>query len=175
MSLKKQSVLLVEDDPHDVLLFGYHLKQLSLEVVDVSNGESAETYLQGSVALRSRSKRRLPSAVFLDLNLPGKSGFEVLTWIRQRSELSKLPVIVLTGSSRTIDVYRAYELGANSYLVKPADVSSLLALSDTLKLGWAAPGRETTPISHARSDAILPQPTSESSVAHETSKSSRPF
>jgi two-component system response regulator len=72
----------------------------------------------------------------LDLKLPGLSGFEVLTWIRQHPKLNKTQVVVLTGSRKSLDVYRSYELGANSYLVKPVRPEDLRSLADSLKLPW---------------------------------------
>jgi len=72
----------------------------------------------------------------LDLKLPRKSGHEVLEWLRQQSTLRRLPVVVLTASSESSDVNLAYDLGANSYLVKPVTFDSLVQMVKTLNLYW---------------------------------------
>jgi DNA-binding response OmpR family regulator len=74
--------------------------------------------------------------VLLDLKLPRRSGLEVLEWIREREGLKRLPVVVLTSSKEVADVNRAYDLGANSYLVKPVSFNSLLELVKSLEVYW---------------------------------------
>src|SRR5262249_7523580 len=70
----------------------------------------------------------LPSLVLLDLKMPRMHGFEVLTWIRKHPLLKGMVVIVLTASNQASEINRAYELGANSYLVKPVELSSLVEM-----------------------------------------------
>jgi len=72
----------------------------------------------------------------LDLKLPGRDGFEVLRWIRQQPELKALRVVVLTSSDRIQDVNLAYQLGANSFLVKPVDFERFVEISQALKGYW---------------------------------------
>jgi CheY-like chemotaxis protein len=74
--------------------------------------------------------------VLLDLKLPRKSGLEVLAWLRGHDTLRRLPVVVLTSSREAPDVRRAYDLGANSYLVKPVGFEALRQLVETLGLYW---------------------------------------
>jgi CheY-like chemotaxis protein len=80
--------------------------------------------------------RAVPMLVLLDLKLPRKSGHEVLEWLRQQPNLKRLPVVVLTASSESSDVNRAYDLGANSYLVKPVTFDALVEMVKTLNLYW---------------------------------------
>jgi len=72
----------------------------------------------------------------MDLKMPRKSGLEVLEWVRRQPGLKRLPIIVLTSSNQSPDINRAYELGANSYLVKPAGFDSLLDLVKNLDMYW---------------------------------------
>ncbi|MBD2097951.1 response regulator [Trichocoleus sp. FACHB-591] len=132
------SVLLVEDDPNDVLLIQRAFTKANLpapmQVLD--NGEAAVLYLSGQDPYRDRHQHPLPSLVLLDLKLPCRSGHEVLAWLRQQPELKRLPVIVLTSSQEMGDVNRAYDLGANSYLVKPVAFNALLDIVKMLDLYW---------------------------------------
>ena len=140
MSFSSQTILLVEDDPDDTALLERTFS--SLEAVKalqcVPAGELAISYLDGEGQFANREQYPLPTLIFLDLKLPGLSGFEVLTWVRQHPRLSKTQVVVLTGSSKSLDVYRAYELGANSYLVKPVRREDLEGLAKSLNLPWLA-------------------------------------
>jgi CheY-like chemotaxis protein len=133
-----ETILMVEDRPADVLLirraFGKANIRNPLQVI--SNGEDAIAYLAGTGAFTDRDASPLPCLILLDLKLPRKSGLEVLSWLRAQPELKRLPVIVLTSSKETSDVNRAYELGANSYLVKPVMFDTLLGMITTLGLYW---------------------------------------
>lgn len=114
------SVLLVDDDPGDVLLvreaFQDHKVGNLLSVV--SDGVEAVEYVraQGSYSDASR-----PDLILLDLNLPRKSGIEVLQEIKSDPALSTIPVVVLTTSEAEEDILRAYKLHANAYITKPVD------------------------------------------------------
>jgi CheY-like chemotaxis protein len=133
-----ETILMVEDRPADVLLirraFGKANIRNPLQVI--SNGEDAIAYLAGTGTFTDRDASPLPCLILLDLKLPRKSGLEVLSWLRAQPELKRLPVIVLTSSKETSDVNRAYELGANSYLVKPVMFDTLLGMITTLGLYW---------------------------------------
>jgi CheY-like chemotaxis protein len=133
-----ETILMVEDRPADVLLirraFGKANIRNPLQVI--GNGEDAIAYLAGTGAFTDRDASPLPCLILLDLKLPRKSGLEVLSWLRAQPELKRLPVIVLTSSKETSDVNRAYELGANSYLVKPVMFDTLLEMITTLGLYW---------------------------------------
>jgi len=130
--------LLAEDDPNDVLLIqrAFQRTHLANPVQVVRDGEEALAYLSGQGAFADRERHPLPVLMLMDLKMPRKTGLEVLAWLRQQPGLKRLPVIVLTSSNQSPDVNRAYELGANSYLVKPAGFDSLLELVKNLDMYW---------------------------------------
>ncbi len=114
------SVLLVEDDPGDVLLireaFAEH--KVGNVLSTVSDGVQAMKYVRGEGEYVGRER---PDLVLLDLNLPRKSGAEVLAEIKGDPELATIPVIVLTTSEAEEDVMRSYKMHANAYVTKPVD------------------------------------------------------
>ncbi len=140
MSLARETILLVEDDANDTLLLQRTFSRFNLAkpLQVVASGEHAIAYLDGKEPYSDRATFPIPTLVFLDLKLPGLSGFEVLTWVRQQPKLVRIQVVVLTGSNKSLDVYRAYELGASSYLVKPIQPAGIASLAESLKLPWLA-------------------------------------
>ena len=76
----------------------------------------------------------MPVLILLDLKLPRKSGLEVLAWVKGQESLKRVPVVVLTSSKESVDVGRAYDLGVNSYLVKPVEFDDLLYMVTTLNM-----------------------------------------
>ncbi len=129
-------ILYVEDEETDVLLLQHVLSRAGISnlLKTVKDGKAAKDYLAGNPPYTDRRLYPLPGLVLLDLNLPYWSGFEVLEWIRQQPTLRRLPVVVFSSSSRPDDVARAYDAGANAYLVKPNALAELttqvLALRD---------------------------------------------
>jgi CheY-like chemotaxis protein len=75
----------------------------------------------------------MPSVMLLDLNMPRKNGFDVLTWVRAQPRFKRLPVIVLSASMRPEDVERAFDLGASSFLVKPSTIGELISMMRCLR------------------------------------------
>jgi CheY-like chemotaxis protein len=132
--------LLAEDNEDDLLLIERAFRKAGLpyRVRAVRDGEEAVDYLAGRGSYADRLAHPLPCVLLLDLKLPRRSGFEVLTWVRGQAGLRRLPVVVLTSSEQMADVNRAYDLGANTYLVKPATVEALRDLVRTLDLYWIA-------------------------------------
>ncbi len=138
MTDKLYTILLVEDDSNDVLLIqrAFRKSDVANPIQVVGDGEEAIAYLRGRDPYADRERTPLPVLLLLDLKLPRKSGFEVLEWLRQQPGLKRLPVVVLTSSGETPDINRAYDLGANSYLVKPVRFEGLLRMVQTLDLYW---------------------------------------
>ncbi|MFB2918752.1 MULTISPECIES: response regulator [Aerosakkonema] len=135
----KHTILLVEDNPADVLLMKRafrkeDLSDISLQVVE--DGDAAVLYLSGEGEYCDRERYPIPALILLDLKLPRRSGHEVLAWLRQQPQLKRLPVIILTSSKETIDVNQAYDLGVNSYLVKPPGFGALGEMLKTINLYW---------------------------------------
>ena len=138
MSSRSEPILLVEDDENDVALLQRAVKRAgivtSLQVV--RNGEEAIAYLDGNGQYEDRSQYPFPVLMLLDLNLPGMTGLEVLARVRERHHVKRMPVVVLSASKTDEDVNQAYELGANSYVVKPMSFDMLSELVKSLELYW---------------------------------------
>lgn len=134
------TILHVEDDPNDVLLVERAIKKSNAPVLlrSVGDGDKAVAYLKGDESFSNREQFPLPNLVLLDLKMPRKSGLEVLGWIRENAELKRLPVVVFTSSKHDQDINRAYDLGANSYLVKPVGFDSLLDTVRQIQSYWGA-------------------------------------
>ena len=132
------SILLVEDNPDDVLFLTRAARhaEISTGFHVASDGQEAIDYLSGAGKFSDKTKYPMPSLVLLDLKLPCKSGLEVLKWIRENQSLKPLPVIMLTTSAENSDVERSYRMGANAYLVKPANMNELTAILKSLKTFW---------------------------------------
>lgn len=132
------SILLVEDDSTDVLLLrrAFDKGGVTNPLQVVSDGEQAVAYLSGQGDYGDRQRYPLPSLILLDIALPRRSGFEVLTWMRQDPGLRRLPVIMLTSSGQPGDISRAYDAGANAYHVKPSGFDELLEFVEALKAYW---------------------------------------
>jgi CheY-like chemotaxis protein len=128
-------VLLVEDNPGDVRLTQEVLREsrVPTEVKVASDGEEALDYLQ---ARGEHATRKRPSLVLLDLNLPRKSGLEVLAECKSDDSLRRVPVVVLSGSSASHDVARAYDLHANAYVTKPLDLDEFIATLRAVEGFW---------------------------------------
>ncbi|RCJ34784.1 two-component system response regulator [Nostoc minutum NIES-26] len=138
MNTDQQIILLAEDDSNQVLLIRRALRKANLTqpLQVVSNGEAAISYLCGEGDYANRESYPMPTLVLLDLKMPRKSGFEVLEWLKQQPELRRLPVVVLTTSQEINDIHKAYDLGVNSYLVKPIAFSDLTAMLTLLDAYW---------------------------------------
>lgn len=138
-SASDKRILLVEDDPSDARLIqrAFDKAGIGSFISRLSNGDDAVAYLRGDVPYSNRVLHPIPDLVLLDIKLPRRSGFEVLHWIRaQKSGLGRTPVIMLTSSQHSIDVNRAYDLGVNSYLVKPDNSRELQSLAEEFRQYW---------------------------------------
>lgn len=132
------TILLAEDDQNDVLLIKRALDKSRIinTIACVGDGEETVAYLKGAGSYADRQRYPLPSMLLLDLKLPRLSGHEVLQWLRGQPLLKRLPVVVLTSSREPSDINRAYEHGANSYLVKPVAFEEFSTLMHHLQLYW---------------------------------------
>jgi CheY-like chemotaxis protein len=138
MTTLAPTILIVEDNPTDVMLIrrAFAKANIGNPLQFVRDGDAAVQYLAGDAAYADRDTYPLPALVLLDLKLPRRSGLEVLQWLRSTSPLRRLPVVVLTSSSQSQDVNRAYEFGANSYLVKPVEFDDLKEMMDKVHIYW---------------------------------------
>ncbi len=140
---ERDIILLAEDDDDHVLLIrrAFNQAAISSPLFVVPNGEEAINYLEGVERYSNREEFPIPSLLLLDLKMPRKNGFEVLEWIRSHPTLRGLRVVVLTTSSDLRDVNRAYQLGANSFLVKPDDFIQIVNLVKALQAYWIISAR----------------------------------
>lgn len=137
------TILVVEDDPGHAMLIqeAFGAAQLANPLHVVSDGEEAIAYLEGTGPYTDRDAHPLPVLVLLDIHMPKRSGLDVLEWMRGEPDLKRVPVIMLTASEDDGDIDRAYELGANSYLIKPVGFDALLDVVRTLGLYWLVVSR----------------------------------
>jgi chemotaxis family two-component system response regulator Rcp1 len=128
-------ILLVEDNAGDIRLMQEAFREAgcSGRLYVARNGQQALAFLRRE-RLYEASPR--PAIILLDLNLPGANGAEVLAQIKKERSLWQIPVIVLSTSSRAEDIARAYELHANCYVSKPADLESLVAVVRIIEAFW---------------------------------------
>jgi CheY-like chemotaxis protein len=131
-------ILYAEDEENDVFFLKRAFRQAQIEhpIFAVSDGQKAMDYCSGVGEFADRTKHPLPRLLLLDLNMPRKSGFEVLKWIRSDSQISNLPVIVLTSSLQEADIDRAYTNGANAYVVKPTSTDDMVAMASGINEFW---------------------------------------
>ena len=132
-------ILLVEDNNADAALIerAFQKAKIANPIRRLGDGDAAVDYLSGKPPYEDRIFNRMPVLALLDVKLPRRSGFEVLSWLRsQQNGLQRLPVVILTSSGQASDINRAYDLGANSYLVKPGNPSLLLEIIQHLDSYW---------------------------------------
>lgn len=123
MENRQFTVLLVEDDLNDIFLVkrAFKLAQIKNPLQVVTDGQEAISYLRGDSKYADRETCPLPKLVVMDIKMPRKTGFEVLEWIKGDHSLRRIPVVIVSSSDNPADINRAYELGANAYMVKPVD------------------------------------------------------
>ncbi len=131
-------ILLVEDNPHDVELtldaFAEH--HISNRIYVARDGAEAVEYLFGNHDKNQRGAEPPPKLILLDLKLPKIDGLEVLRLIKADERMRRIPVVVLTSSSDENDIVNSYNLGVNSYIVKPVDFEQFTQATRTLGLYW---------------------------------------
>lgn len=132
--MNKRPILLVDDDENDLLLMQTAFEEIQFDypIKTVADGQEAIDYLERAT-LAKQAESPLPVAVLLDLNMPRKTGFEVLIWARNQPHLKGISFIVLTASPRNQDIHRAYELGAGAFLIKPASLEELTRMLKALR------------------------------------------
>lgn len=137
-SRKPITILMADDDEEDLLLAKSALEtcRLANDLHCVRNGEELLDYLyrRGEYAELTSSPR--PGLILLDLNMPRKDGREALQEIKADPELRSIPIVILTTSKAEEDIYRTYNLGANSYITKPVTFNSLVETMQSLGRYW---------------------------------------
>lgn len=128
-------VLLIEDDSGDVELTEAALEKskLKINLNVVNDGEEALAYLRQEDQYTNASR---PNLIVLDLNLPGLSGLEVLSAIKNEQRLKSIPVVVLTTSDAQPDIQSSYQLGANCYVTKPMGLKEFIKIVNSIEAFW---------------------------------------
>lgn len=133
MSSATPPILLVEDNPVDVdlTLRAFQRHHLANPVQVARDGEEALGWM-----VRWEAGEPLPAVILLDLNLPRVNGLTVLETLKSKPLTRRVPVVVLTTSKEDRDIVAAYELGANSYIVKPVEFEAFMEVARQIKLYW---------------------------------------
>jgi len=136
--MNMQPILIAEDDADDRYLLQTAFSEIGYpEQIDfVENGVELINYLQEIYSTDNIEMKALPGFILLDLNMPKKDGREVLKEIKQHPVFKKIPVIVFTTTKNEIEIKRCYELGANSYIVKPISFDALLKVIENIRSYW---------------------------------------
>jgi CheY-like chemotaxis protein len=136
--IDQRIILLVEDNQDDEVLTLRAFKKINIRnpVVVVRDGAEALDYLFGRGAYAGRDVSIQPQVVLLDVHLPKLDGLAVLRHIREDERTRQLPVVMLTSSNQERDLARSYELGVNSYVRKPVDVTSFFEAVRQLGMYW---------------------------------------
>jgi CheY-like chemotaxis protein len=134
----KNLIMLVEDNEMDVVLTLDAFKEAHLTnpIQICRTGEDARDYLFGTGEFQDRDHHPLPELILLDLKLPGISGLDLLKDIKTNPGIKRIPVIILTSSAEEGDRALGYDLGANSYLVKPISFDGFLDVVGKIKEYW---------------------------------------
>jgi len=138
MVFRECNLLLVDDARDDQVLFGVAFRAAKPQLLKMlpprSSGSGAIRYLSGHSDFADRKRFPHPDFLLLDLKMPGKSGFDVLRWLRQQSQ--RPVTYVLTDSTNKVDREKAFALGATDYLVKPPGLPELIDLIRRLDMTW---------------------------------------
>ena len=131
-------ILLVEDNPNDeeLALRAFRKSKIANRIVVMRDGAAALDYLFARGIHAGRDASATPQVVLLDLNLPKRSGLDVLKELRADPRTKLLPVVILTSSKEDRDLAKGYELGANSYIVKPVDFTQFAEAVRQIGLYW---------------------------------------
>ena len=132
------NILLIEDNPADVeiAMEAFRRSHKGNRIFVCRDGEEALDFLYQRGRFSKPGSAPRPDLILLDLNLPRKSGAEVLDQVKRSDQTRMIPVVVLTTSDRDEDVARCYKLGANSYLTKPVQFEDCLKLVDEIQQYW---------------------------------------
>lgn len=144
--MEQKNILLVEDNPDDVELAKRAFQKINMinNIVVTRDGAETLDYLYGRGKFEGRDTNNIPRLILLDLKMPKVHGIEVLKQIRNNERTKYIPVIILTSSQDKKDVISSYELGANSYIVKPIDFVKFLEVVQQIALYWLTLNEQPT-------------------------------
>ena len=130
---KSPAILVVEDNLGDIRLIKEALKASSVDPYFARDGVEAIHFLK---TRKQETSKGFPQLIVLDLNLPKKSGFEVLQFVKRDEVLRRIPVLVLSSSQNPEDIAKAYDLHANCYVTKPANFEAFFNAIKALEYFW---------------------------------------
>ena len=138
MENSQVEILLVEDnlDDAELAIHALRKKNLANKVTHVTDGEEALDFLFGTGKYMGRDVTLKPKLILLDLKMPKVDGIQVLERVKLNNITKKIPVVILTSSKEDPDLSRCYELGANSYIVKPVDFERFIEAVTELGMYW---------------------------------------
>lgn len=138
MLTRTVEILLVEDSINDAELTIREMKKHNLanELFHVKDGEEALDYIFGTGVFANRLIEHRPKLVLLDIQMPKVNGIEVLQKIKSDDRTKTIPVVMLTSSKEDPDIKRCYELGANSYIVKPVNFEAFTVAIKSIHYYW---------------------------------------
>lgn len=138
MDFLNVDVLLVEDNPYDaeLTLYALHTRNFANSIFHVRDGQEALDFILAEGRYTERKNAKPPKLVLLDLKMPKLNGVEVLQELKKRENTKTIPVVVLTSSNENIDIDRCYNLGVNSYIVKPVEFDAFSKAVVDLGFYW---------------------------------------
>lgn len=131
-------ILIVEDNMDDFELMTRALKKNNItnRIFHVDDGEKALDFIYSRGAYSSNINNTMPKIIFLDLKLPKVDGLEVVKQLKSDPKTSMIPIPILTSSKEEGDIVKSYQLGVNSYIVKPVDFTEFMNVITQLGLYW---------------------------------------
>lgn len=131
-------ILLVEDNPHDAELTLRALKKSKLTnvILHLKDGAEALDYIFGTGVYEGRNIKQGPKLILLDIKMPKVDGLEVLKRVKADERTKAIPIVILTSSAEESDIISSYNLGVNSYIVKPVDFSKFIQSVMDVELYW---------------------------------------
>jgi two-component system response regulator len=138
MDDNKIEILLVEDNPHDAEMTIRALKKINLanRLTHVKDGAEALDFIFAVGAFADRNKENKPRLILLDIKMPKVDGIEVLRQIKSNDATKAIPVVIMTSSKEEQDIVASYNLGVNSYVVKPVDFEAFAKAVSDLGCYW---------------------------------------
>jgi CheY-like chemotaxis protein len=134
----RKAILVADDSAEDayILKRAFERAGMMVPIQFVKDGQELIDYLSGTEGFADRKNHPMPRVVLLDLKMPKLNGFDVLRWLQKQPELRRLIVTVLSSSDESRDVNLAYDLGANSYVVKPDSLTGYTNIVEKLRDYW---------------------------------------
>lgn len=153
--MNRELILLIEDDADEIHLMKRALSKAGLvnPLHVITHGSEVIPYCEGKGEYADRSRFPLPGLIFLDLKLPGISGLYLLAWIKGNPDFRHIPVVLFTSSDDPEDLRRAYQFGANSYLIKPMDFEEFVEMIKVTGTYWISLNSTPTTVRRRKSTA----------------------